>query len=202
MAGARLSHRRNFSERQPVNRRALLAKSPLEFCRRQRRVFDLDLAKTRIAGSDSLDLLEVITLISRDVKRSVGDERALNRIEKIRRDEATAMMATFWPGIGKEQVECFNGFFGQQITNSVGNLYVQNANVFERECFSARFRNSADQFVDSEKVFFRATLRELAQKRAVATSKIDMKRRNSPEDRRKINGRDVRLRDQFDHRIG
>lgn len=84
------------------------------------------------------------------------------------------MMASFRPGIGKEQIECVDGFFGQQITHGVGNFDIQNANVFEIESFSGGFRDSASQFVDAEKVFFRETSRELAQERAVAASKIDM----------------------------
>src|SRR6266481_2281690 len=120
-----------------------------------------------MASSGPADLFEVIKLISRDVERSVRDERALNPIEKIRRHNAAAVMTALRPGIGKEQVECFDGLFRQQITHGIRNFDIQSANIFERECFSAGFCDSAYQFVDAEKVFSRVTLRELAQERAV-----------------------------------
>jgi hypothetical protein len=110
-------------------------------------------------------------------------------------------MAALRPRIGKEQIKCFNGFFGQQITRGVGNFDLQNANVFERKYFSTGLRDAARQFINSEKISLRITLRELAQERTIAASKIDLEWGDPPERRDEVDGREICLRDQFNHRI-
>jgi len=52
-------------------------------------------------------------------------------------------MATFWPGIGKQQVKCFDRPFRQKITYGVRNLDIQNTDIFERGRFAAGFCDAA-----------------------------------------------------------
>ena len=66
-------------------------------------------------------------------------------------------MPALGPGIGKQQVKSFDGFFRQQITHSIGNFDTQNANIFELACFANRFRDTTSHFVDPEEIFFGKT---------------------------------------------
>jgi len=68
-------------------------------------------------------------------------------------------MATFWPGIGKQQVKCFDRPFRQKITYGVRNLDIQNTDIFERGRFAAGFCDAAGYFINTEKIPLGTALR-------------------------------------------
>ena len=93
MAGASLSHGRDFSQRQSINRRAERAESPFEFglwkigpsrtgvyidlpSPRLRRRGAID--KAPIRSDKIFDPLKVIELVSRDVQNTVRLKRTMN----------------------------------------------------------------------------------------------------------------------------
>jgi len=153
----------------------------------------------RIAGCNALNLLKVIELVRCDVKETAAHERAVNRLDKILGDKTATMMTPLRPRIRKKQIKFLNRVRGQQIAHSVGNFNIHNAHVVEGRRFSAGFRDATGEFVDPEKIFFRAMLRELAQKRAIPATKIDMEWRSAAKDRDQVELRDVRFRNQLSH---
>ena len=84
------------------------------------------------------------------------------------------MMATFRPRIGKQKIKRFDRLLGKQIAHRVGNFDIQNAHIFERSRFAGGFLDAAGQFIDPEKISIWISLRELADKRTVATAKVDI----------------------------
>src|ERR1700704_724151 len=65
--------------------------------------------------------------------------------------------------------------------------------------FARRAADTAEHPFDAEKILFRHSFGQRAEKRAVAATKIDMQRRGAAKDFWKIEAGDVRFRDQFDH---
>ena len=78
MERARLHHRRNFSQRQSVNRRALGAKSFLELRERQLEIASIDKIESCGNLGQAFDLLEIIEVIGRDMEEAVFFERGMN----------------------------------------------------------------------------------------------------------------------------
>src|SRR5260370_12507238 len=119
--------------------------------------------------------------------------------EKVFCDDAPAMMAAFWTGIGKQQIKCFDRSFGEQVTDGIRTFDIQNADIFEVGRFPAAFRHAPDHALGPEKVFFRIARGQFAQERTVTAAKIDLQRCDASKDREQVKRRDVCLRDQFDH---
>src|ERR1700757_113083 len=84
------------------------------------------------------------------------------------------MMTTFWPRVGKQEIECFHRVGGQQITHRVKALYLQEANVAQTSGFARGTANSPEQSFDPKKVFVRQSLRQRAKEGTVAAAKIDV----------------------------
>src|SRR5215471_4171685 len=82
VAGPSLSHRRNFSQRQAIDRRALIAKSPFELAQRKIAIGPSNNCKAGTILGETSDLVKIIGLISGDPEKPLRRERAMNRVEK------------------------------------------------------------------------------------------------------------------------
>lgn len=201
MAGASLSYRRDFSQYQSVNRRAERAKSSFKFGSWKIGILNIENGKVGLISHNGANLLKIIQLISSDPENAVIGERAVNCIEKVGFDDTPALMSAFWPGIGEEQIKCFDRSFGEQVTDGVRTFDIQYADIFQCSRFVACLCNPPYQSINAEKILIRMTLRQFAQERAVTAAKIDVQRRRASKDRERIERCDVCLRDQFDHGI-
>src|SRR5213080_1186292 len=124
MGSAKLFHRRNLPQHQPVNRRAFLAKNQLESGRRQ---FDIKLGecKARIRFGDVLDFSKIVKVIGRNVNHTILLKCDMNGIQEIWCHEPVRMMTAFWPWVRKQEIECFHRSRRQKIANRIGTLYLQ-----------------------------------------------------------------------------
>src|SRR5882724_11887857 len=104
MGSAKLFHRRNFPKCQPLNRRSFLAKNQLESCRWQ---FDiqLDNCKARVGFGDVFDFSKIVKMIGRNVNHTFLLKRDMNGVEEIWCHDPVAMVPTFWPWVGKQEIE-------------------------------------------------------------------------------------------------
>jgi hypothetical protein len=142
-----------------------------------------------------LDLLEVIELIGRNPQDSFIHKRVMNGIEKIVGDDSAPMMPAFGPWVRKQQVECFDGSFRQQIANGIRALDTKNAHIFERGRFAADLSHAANQLFGTEKVLVRILAGQFTQEGAIATAKIDMQRRGTSKNGEEIERGEIALRD-------
>lgn len=106
-----------------MNRRSLFAKTPFKLCQRERIcIRTADLIETQMARRNSLNLPEVIELISGYMESSVRFQCMMDGVQKLRCHQPASVMPSLWPRIGKEEIKCFNHPFGKKITNGIGNF--------------------------------------------------------------------------------
>lgn len=65
----------NFSQCQPVNRRALFAESSFELRFRKDYIIEIDNFKLRMRAAEPLDLLKIFELIGRHMQKAVFFQR-------------------------------------------------------------------------------------------------------------------------------
>jgi hypothetical protein len=190
-----------------VNRHALLLKLSLKFREwkidivnsDRRREQGIDNRKLGIGSRESLHLIKVIELISRDSQQSLRRKRAVDGAKKFRGHHSPPLMPPFWPRVGEQKMKNLHRLFGQQITDGVGSFHPNHSDVVDPRCFATGAANPTEQPLDAEEILFRHPLCQSTEERPITTAKIDVQRRDAPEDFRQIEVRDVRLRDQFDH---
>ena len=126
-----------------MNRRTLRPELFLKFCNGKIGRARENNCKTGSWARDSLDLLEVIEMIGRNVNRAISLERDINRTQEFWRHDSAPMMAAFRPWIGKQEIKRFDGPLRQQIANGVETFDVEKANILESRGFAAGFLHAA-----------------------------------------------------------
>jgi hypothetical protein len=190
-----------------MNRHALLLKLSLKFREWKIDVVNSDSPREQgivnrklgIGSRESLHLIKVIELISRDSQQSVRRKRAVDGAKKFRGHHSPPLMPTFWPRVGEQKMKNLHRSFGQQITDGVGSFHPNHSDVVDPRCFATGAANPTEQALNAEEILLRHPLGQSTEERPISAAKIDVQRRNAPKDFRQIEGRDVRLRDQFDH---
>lgn len=109
---------------------------------------------------NTTNLFKIIQLIGSDSEKAVIRKRAMNCIEKIRSNDSPATVAPFGPGIGEQQIKCFDRCFRQEIANSIRAFDVYNPDIFQCGRFMACLGYAPDQTFHPEKVFVGITLRQ------------------------------------------
>jgi len=179
--GPQLSHRRNFSQQQPVNRcagsRELLLKFTLRQCHPlcRRECFRRD---------QSLYCPKIFGVISGDVKQTARCERQVHRADEFRSDGAPAMMSPLRPRVWKQQVHGRYLVSRNQTRHGVNEINAENARVRQTEPRdSAANRISAPgETFDAEKIPLWILSRQHGQKSTVAAAAIDLDGRIPAED--------------------
>ena len=113
-------------------------------------------------------------MIGRNVNDPIVLQGGMNGVQEVWCYNSAPLMAPLRPWVGKQEIECFHRFSGQQITHRVGTLHLQKPHIIQTGGFTRRAVNPTRQSFDPEKVFVRQALRQRAKKRTVAAAKIDM----------------------------
>src|SRR5260370_930787 len=132
LGSAKLSHRRNFSQLEPVNRRVLRPKFSLEFRVWKVDISKIDCSKIRICPRDLFYFFKIVNAISGDLERSTVNQRLTNRTQKTFVSDSTLPMPAFWPRIREQEVKCFHRCGRQQIADRIRNFHSQQAHVADR----------------------------------------------------------------------
>ena len=173
-----------------MNRRALLLKLSLKFRewkidivnsdrRREQRI---DNHKLGIGSHESLNLIKVIELISRDSDQSLRRKRTVDGAKKFRGHHSPPLMSPFWPRIGEQKMKNLHGLFGQQITDGVGSFYPNHTHVVDPRGLATGAANATEQTLDAEEILFRHPLGQSTEERPITAAKIDLQRRGAAED--------------------
>src|SRR5205814_4914537 len=120
MESTRLHHRRNFPQPKPINPGATAREFFLESrCRKIVLAVGWHESKEIRFPSQSRDAREIIKVIGCDPQNSVLFQRRPDRSQEIRCHHPAPMMPSFWPGVGKEEMESFYRSFWQQIPDGI-----------------------------------------------------------------------------------
>ena len=119
MERASLSDRRSLSKRQPINRRALLAKFSFELGHRKNGIVRRlrDNLKLQVTLAEAFDLLKIIELISRNAQDTALLQRNGDCVQKVARENAAQLMPPLRPWIRKQKVKSFDRRFRQHIAH-------------------------------------------------------------------------------------
>ena len=110
MERASLSDRRSLSKRQPINRRALLAKFSFELGQRKNGIVRRlrGNLKLQVSLAEAFDLLKIFELIGRNAQDTVWPQRNCDCIQKIARENPSQLMPPLRPWIRKQKVKGFH----------------------------------------------------------------------------------------------
>lgn len=205
MVGARLHFARQFPKYEPVNRQLRIAKAFFESRRHEwRLIADRSLKKIGL-GSDRLAYgTKIICLIGRDLHRSAGAERSMQRLEKGFVHQPAILVASFRPGVRKHHVKNVDRTRRQQLTHRMSRFDAKHSRVRETPLrqFVARASDPAEKTLDPKKISFRIRGGELGEVCAIATSEIYLERSDSLEDGSAVEGMKIVVGDQLRRRSG
>jgi len=105
-------------------------------------------------------------------------ERGAGERGKLFIDEPILMVAGFWPGIGKIDVDCRSGMRRQKILEEIGGFDSDAANIVQpgAAALAVQFRDSAQQPFDADKVCFWMPSRQFDEKGSIAATEFDFQR--------------------------
>jgi len=156
MESARLHHRRNFPQPKPINPGATAREFFLESrCRKIVLAVGWHESKEIRFPSQSRDAREIIKVIGCDPQNSVLFQRRPDRSQEIRCHHPAPMMPSFWPGVGKEEMESFYRSFWQQIPDGIRRFEMQHTHIVDPGRFATGFFDPTGKALDAKKVFSR-----------------------------------------------
>jgi hypothetical protein len=183
-----------------MNLQALFPESSFEVGGKIDRRSVRDGFEERRSREEFSDLPEVFGVVGSDTRHSVRDQSAMKRNEKVAANEAAAGVASFRPGIGKEEIKHSYGLGRHQLLDRVRNLEAQDARIAETIPLnlSTRAPDSASEPFDPEKIVLWILHRQRRQEGAVAAAEIDFQRRVATEDGRQVERSETIRRDELD----
>jgi hypothetical protein len=146
--------------------------------RREQRLYN---HKLGIGSRESLHVIKVIELIGRDSQQSLRRKRAVDGAKKFRADHSPPLMPPFWPRIGEQKIKNLDRLLGQQVTDGIGSFHPDHAHVVDPFGFATGAANAPDQTLDAEEILFGHPLGQSTEERPITAAKIDVQRRNAPE---------------------
>ena len=137
-----------------------------------------DLGESTAPGDDFPHLFKVFDVVGLQKPFAGGFEKSMHGLAKIRGDQSIFMVAFFWPGVGKKQVNPRNCRLGQQMTHRVGafdseNLHIARSHSRGQPRCLAR---PPEQSLDAKKIAIGMLCRERDEESAVPATEIDFKR--------------------------
>lgn len=171
-------------------------------CRRRKNVWLRDCERAG-SGNHIFDLMKIICVIRGNVEQTVASEGAMNGQQKFRGKSTPAMVPSFRPWVGKEQVKSTDAFGGHHMLHGISDLDSQHSRVFKVFIcnFAADLANPTKQAFDAEKIvrWFRA--RHGSEKNAVTTTEVDFDRSATCEHFGEVQPRRQRPWNIFDRRF-